>query len=174
MSKNVTITVPDQLYARMQTHKEKMNISKVCQDALDEKIQAFERRYKLSKGEEDMEAIIERLKKEKEKEEDEWYEQGWKDGAEMAPSLPYGELRYLACTAETVRGMCERVGGMIGCDPTKGEDFGEYFAEMMEQYGFGWEETYHGEALPDESFQSWEQGLVDAVRKFWEKVRDKL
>lgn len=91
MAEKLTITVPDDLYKRLQEVKDRFNISGVCQDAIESEVNRHETLLKFREGD-TMENAIERLRAEKEEYIKQYHDQGYSDGFEVAKSMEYGEL----------------------------------------------------------------------------------
>lgn len=75
MTQNITITVPDELGAKLEKWRDRMDISKVCQKALQTAVFRLEHSPNFGK---DLEATLERLRTEKENS----YSVGWEVGVE--------------------------------------------------------------------------------------------
>ena len=61
----ISVSVPEELLARLEPMKETINVRQVCRDALERRIQAFERAAKVQTDTLDVEALIERLRDER-------------------------------------------------------------------------------------------------------------
>ena len=94
MAQKITISVSDSLFERLQAVKESIAISRICQEVIDREVAIQEL---LRKGN-DMEQVIERLKKEKEQYGEQYRQMGREHGIEDAKKLSYDELISLANT----------------------------------------------------------------------------
>jgi len=149
MSKSVTVTVPDALHARMQAYKRKMNVSQVFQRALEQRIAEFEREDR-QKGELDLEAIVERLRMQRDKMVDQWYQTGKRDGLWFAKRAHYSQLEVVATTQEQMR---------------QDEKMQESLQNFEKKHGFlPWSDRY----------EAWEKGFINAVTDFWESIQEML
>lgn len=92
MTKRQNITIPDGLGDRLEKVKKRINVSRVCQEALE---RAVDREEFLNKGAEEMEAVIERLKAEKDKYNERYEDEGFKDGYNDGKEMSYEELKDL-------------------------------------------------------------------------------
>lgn len=96
MSKNITISVPDDLAAQVEKWRDRMNVSKVCHKALETGIFRLEHLPNFGK---DLEETLERLRTEKERS----YSAGWEVGVEYVKNevdlAELSRLRYRAFTA---------------------------------------------------------------------------
>jgi len=87
MSKNITISVSDDLYERIQAVKESITVSGTCQQALENEVSMQEL---LKKGKKM--STIEKLRKQKETYDQQYFAQGKKEGIKDAEGLDYEEL----------------------------------------------------------------------------------
>lgn len=90
MVQRLNISIPDALYERIQAQKDKLNFSKLCQEALMSAV-AIEEARQMDPDEE--KNMIERLRREKKEAEDEWFEIGRKVGIQDAKGMPYKHFR---------------------------------------------------------------------------------
>jgi hypothetical protein len=171
MSPKVTLSVPDDLFEKIEKWKGSFNLSKIFQRAIAEAIENKENFQKRLKEEPTMDAIIERLRKEKEEESMSYHELGKQNGLEWAKSASYSDLQY-ALKWETV---AELPGNTIGWDPTTDEVLGEYFGGVIQRdLLMGFDETGRGHLMPNEYFQAWETGWKEAVEEFWKEVEGRI
>lgn len=92
MAKTITISLSDELYVRLQTVKQNLNVSKICQQVLIEAVMLEE-----TKGSQDLEILKKRIQKEREQLVKPYYDEGFKDGTKEAYSYSYKEFqRYLS------------------------------------------------------------------------------
>jgi len=95
MAERLTVTIPEELHKRLQFVKADLNISQICQAALDRAITIEE----LKKGElPEMTKLAERLKLEKIQADEEWRETGILQGKEDALEFSYEDFRILEKT----------------------------------------------------------------------------
>ena len=204
MSKPITITIPDTLHVRLQKYKEKLNVSQVCQKALDEKIKDWERKTEAIHGYPDMEEILSRLRKEKAEVEQQWYQKGLKAGLFIAKRASYEELKVMATRVKTIHeqregevyrndDLSQREQDVLNdsweeyleefanFDNDQGEDFypPDYILRKNkpeEPSHWWWSTSDSGEVyrVATEDFYVWEDGFFESIRRFWEEVRDKI
>ena len=84
LAERLTISIPSDLYRRLQKVKADLNISKICQTAIESRV-TFEEIYKQEKNQ--MQALIDKLRKEKEEIETNAHETGLKGGSGTRVSL---------------------------------------------------------------------------------------
>jgi post-segregation antitoxin (ccd killing protein) len=89
----ITVTVPDELHERLQKVKESINVSGVCQEAIESAVYIEELKLK---GQENMDALIERLKAEKQEFVKQYEEQGYKDGIKEIKDFSYSQMKALS------------------------------------------------------------------------------
>ncbi|HML73290.1 MAG TPA: hypothetical protein PKB02_02220 [Anaerohalosphaeraceae bacterium] len=89
MAANITITIPNELRERLQKVKQKFNVSKVCQEAIEVEVN---RQELLTKGLEKKENVIIRLKTEKTEYIKHYYDLGYKVGIEICNTIRYRTL----------------------------------------------------------------------------------
>jgi len=174
MSKPITITIPDSLHSRLKKYKEKLNVSQVCQKAIEEKISDWERKAEDLEKDPDMEAIISRLRMEKSRLENEWKEIGYKTGLLRAKVEEFESLRFLATKMKTTN---EQIQGDT-FDPNELDDheyslYTDYWLEYLKHP----DEYFDGRLPADQKgadFLAWEDGFFEGVRRFWDQVKDKL
>lgn len=171
MTKKITISVPDELHEKMEKWKESFNFSRVFQEAISEKIQRKEDFQERLKGGSNMQTIIERLKEEKIKSGEDYYEEGKKDGLEWAKAAHYDEIQY-ALQWETVKDIQQHQPGLFATDPTKDEVLGEYFGEVMKEDLYMGFDTNHD--MPNDHFIAWEIGWKEGIEAFWNEVAEHL
>jgi hypothetical protein len=91
LTERITITLPDLLFQRLQPVKNSMNISGLCQQAIEQAVTIEE-----LKGEsKNMDKLIEKLKLEKEQDNMSLKSQGITDGIEDATELSYTDFKHL-------------------------------------------------------------------------------
>ena len=88
----ITISVPDGLARRLEPLKDRVNVSSICQTALEARVETFERIAALSE-EDIMEKLVQRLRIEKDEGSGWSYKRGGEDGQEWAiDGASYSEL----------------------------------------------------------------------------------
>ncbi|MBD2072404.1 hypothetical protein H6F86_00450 [Phormidium sp. FACHB-592] len=92
VAQRITVTISDSLHGRLQRVKDSLNVSRVCQEAIEYAVQIEETKLKEIPV---VEKVLERLRLEKERSEAEWKQIGVKDGQEDAAELSYNEFRLL-------------------------------------------------------------------------------
>ena len=174
MSPRITLSIPEELSKKMEKYKEKFNYSRIFQEAISRKIRQKENFEKKINEDPEIETIIKRLREEKMNEQIEFYNIGKQDGLEWAKRASYRELKYVAQEHEA---MFEFTDKVISYDPTRNEIMGDYFADILEEYkeqGMGFMEMGSSNCIPNDVFKSWEKGWQEAIKEFWEEIKNKI
>ncbi|MBD2690424.1 hypothetical protein [Anabaena catenula] len=155
MAQRITITLPDNLHERLQTFKENLNVSGICQQAIDSAIQIEEIKVKT-----DIPAIekaIARLRKEKQETCEKWKQIGFKDGVtDAAEELDYQTIKYIGEGGD----IHKRLPGVNDEPPV-----------IMWLQHFNWERYEEEYNFNSEIYtQSWIEGVIHV----WNEIKDKL
>ncbi len=156
MAQRITITLPDNLHERLQMFKESLNISGVCQQAIDLAVQIEE--IKVRTDIPAMEKAIARLRKQKQEASAKWKQAGFKDGLiDATEKLDYLTLKYIGEGGDIKKS----IPG-IKNEPTV----------MMWLDHFRWERY----ELEEDYFESeiYTQGWIEGVIHVWKEIKDKL
>ena len=157
MAKRVTVSIPDMLHEKMEKWRTSFNLSKMFQDAVAEAIQKKEDFQRRLKEDLDMGEIIERLRREKELSEGNYFDQGRQDGLLWARSASYSDILY-ALSWEDRENACQ--------DRVLGHFFSQKAARSPRMQP-------SGDAVNDclrVYIDGWKKGLDE----FWLEVKDKL
>ncbi len=158
----ITISVPDELYEKMQEWRSSMNFSRVFQNAMTGMIQRKEALTSKLRKEVDFSSVVDRLKKEKVEFEFNIREWGIKDGLEWCKTAHYHELRYALAMISSK-------------NPDQDEELGDYFSHMFGKYKRQIAATGKKaqDAVNDFS-EKYLKGWKEGVELFWNEVKDKL
>lgn len=151
MAETISITLPKELFKRLQAVKHMFNVSGVCQEAIESEVY---RQELLMKGSEDMENVIERLKTEKNEYGKQYQDQGYKDGYEDAKKMSYEELIEI-----------KQVGSGAGVI-WRSEVYSNWLDDQVKDV-----ESDEGVAFDREAYLG---GWVKGVCKFFEEVKGQL
>lgn len=157
MSERITLTVPDELYARIQVVKGELNMSAVFQKAMEQAVTLEEIKMKALSSKE---KVIERLRLERQKSEEEWFDCGKSDGLEHAENLSYEDFEQLWDLYEG-KNELERYDLWIELEQFP-EDLHELLQERMKGYS------------PKPNEKSYLAGWIDGVTDFWDEIKDKI
>jgi len=103
VSKIISISIPEKLHERLQKLKGQINVSKLCQDAIEKEVKKKEAFLKRIHKSPKTDKIIERLSKEKEESSGLVYERGKLDGEQWAKIAHYDDLYAAVCKEKEER-----------------------------------------------------------------------
>ena len=131
MSVKFNVSIPDDLQKEIEPYLDRIRPSKVFQEALMAQISKFrERERALPKGE-TMDAIIERLRREKRESESHDYEDGKTEGLRVIQGVSYDEVKSAVRIAEKQRDFYREYSYVNGDLIFKDEDWGAYFLDEV-------------------------------------------
>jgi hypothetical protein len=162
VSKRVTIAVPEPLFDRLQPVKHHINISAICQEALDMAITHEELKHQFASDE----CLVERLRTEKQVLLKKVQQEGYELGIRSASKLSYKDFQHF----ERVRPLADSLD----------EDVLEYLWDYLDSRGYP-----EAARLQDADFahllevspQSrilFSQGWIDGVLSVWEMIKDQV
>lgn len=158
-SERITVTVPRDLYNRLQEVKNGINISRVCQEGLDMAVTLEE--VKNMKGGDTMKGLAEKLKVQKKDSKKRDKEAGFKAGHESALEFDYEDFKQLETIAAAWKGwrgdLFHLVTSVIGT---------ERFEELF------WDTDRGAEFFTDGD--AYLEGYIDGVMEVWRQVKDKI
>ena len=149
-AKKITISIPMDLYERLQEVKNKFNISGLCQNTIQHEIYRQELMEGRIKGATEMDNIVERLKLEKDKYVERYIDQGCVDGYNDAKKLSYEEIM-------------EIVNGFESINKTE-----VYLRLLKDQI----KDLKENDDSIDEN--KYLEGWVEGVEDFWEEIKDRI
>ncbi|MGH8916375.1 MAG: hypothetical protein ACRDZM_17895 [Acidimicrobiia bacterium] len=91
----LTVSIPQDLHNRLENWRDRLNISKVCQEALERELRRLEELPEDAKA---LGNLVERLSHEKADGERQWFSQGVSDGMTWARGASYVDLKAAADT----------------------------------------------------------------------------
>lgn len=143
----LNITVPDELYERIEKWRERLNLSRICQDAIARELDKLE----LVPGEvREMQEALSRLGEQKAKVERSCFRKGVYDGLEWAREADYPVLK--------------RWGEQLQSDPAWEEVLRGPAAEAA---------AAHSEDI-DWHAQPYAEGWIAGVQQFWNRAKQRL
>lgn len=147
MSQRINIAVPGDLHSRLEAVKENLNVSGICQEAIESAVSLEEIKVSaMSKRE----AAIARLKIEAEQEHNYWYQEGKKQGLEDATDLSYEEISRVAEWGNT----------------------GKEKAEICYEEPFEWlADVLESVECPEPEKEHFITGWFGGVIEFWDSVK---
>lgn len=143
----LNITVPDDLYEALEKWRDRLNISKICQEAIAREVAKLE---DLPRQAVELEALVERLRQEKAHVEKFYFAQGVTDGIAWARGASYVEL--------------QRCGESGRLEQPARDDRAKALEHALRRY------------RQDPAFdeQTYLEGWRAGVREVWRRVKDKV
>jgi len=108
----LTVSVPQELHDRLEKWRDRMNISRVCQEALEREVRRLEELPDDAKA---LTGLVERLSREKADGERQWFSQGVSDGMTWARGAGYADLNNRI--PEATKGFPNTYQGVRKVDP---------------------------------------------------------
>ena len=157
MAKKVTVSIPDLLHEKMEKWRRSFNLSKMLQDAIAEAIQRKEDFQKRIQEDLNLTEIIDRLRREKERSEGNFFETGRQDGVAWAKTAHYDDIQYALSWEDLENAARDNLLGV-------------YFAEKIEKIK-NKEACQEG---TDEYVRVYLAGWKKGLCEFWDEVKQKL
>ena len=157
-AERITVTLPKPLYQRLQLVKENFNVSALCQEAIEYAVSIEENRMNetLSKKEK----VIERLRLEQQKSQEEWFDCGKVDGLKDVDDFSFEDFRQLSDLYDSKHEL-EMHGFWLTLDQFP-EDFHEMLQRRIEQYS------------PKPIEESYLAGWIEGVIDFWDEIKGEI
>jgi len=167
MAQKITITIPEELFERLEGVKSNFNVSGVCQEAIRQEVN---RQELLTKENGKMKDVIERLKVEKQDYDTKYRDMGFNDGYEIAKQMHFKELVEMArCNEEYDKWEV--------LDPNQemrvvGQPLNKFLKNVHNRFKQSLKQVRMNDLYVNE--EDYRQGWLDGVKAFWIKVKDKL
>ncbi len=156
-AERITVTIPRTLYQRLQVVKESLNVSGICQEAIERAVNLEEIKMKALSTKE---KVIERLRLERQKSEEDWFEHGKTDGLRVAENLSYDNFEEL-CDLYQHKDDLERADCWVSLRQFP-EDCQDWLKDQMDEYS------------PKPNEQSYLAGWIDGVTDFWDEIQGEI
>lgn len=150
MAERINITVPNDLHERLQAVRDDINISRICQEAIEQAVILKEIKMKTLSSKE---KVIERLRLERQKNEQEWFNYGKTDGLSDAEDLSYEDFEHLEKLYK------ERDEVMLN---QLDDDLREWLEEKMSNF----------DQRPNKKVYL--NGWIEGVVEFWDEIKDEI
>lgn len=161
MTQKITLSIPDMLHEKLTKWRSSFNFSKLFQEALTEAIEKKESFQKKLSQDMDMSDIITRLKQEKQKWENKYFDIGKKEALGWARTARYEALLYVT--------RIEKYYDIL-FDPR----MNNYFKSIYQSAGL----MPYPAGLDKSALQEHDKKLVDGwfngIYEFWNQVKDKI
>ena len=92
----ISISLPDSLIAKLEPIKDGINVSQLCREALEHRVAAYERASSRDGQDLDLDALVQRLRAERDLFGGKFEQLGQKNAATWLATAPYLEIRYIA------------------------------------------------------------------------------
>jgi post-segregation antitoxin (ccd killing protein) len=179
MAQRINISIPDELHAELEKWREQLNVSGICQEALRKEVARLEA---VATAGGDLDAVVKRLRAEKDEWEKHWYEVGIQLGHEWARRAPYQRLLEWEPIArpapeDAVALVADSVSVRIGSQGWMTTKDGE---RLMAAYPslrhviFPAEALVGGYYLKEYNAQRLGGGWLKGVRDLWKRVKTAL
>ena len=143
----LNITIPDELYAALELWRGRINISKVCQEAIAKELAKLQ---DLPRQAVELETLVERLRDEKTRADKAFFAQGVSDAIAWTRGAPYQELR-----------LCGEYGEPAGRAPDR---WPGALQRALRRHA--------SDATFDEA--AYAEGWLAGVAEVWQRVKDKV
>ena len=172
MARKITLTVPDELGGKIDQWRGRINLSEVFREAMAARIEREERFLAAMQGGNDMEAVIERLKKEKIDLEGGCRDQGREEGQAWGMAADYKSLVYAVKLLEA-KGSVLRPDVEVS-DLFQDPELGFYFQERLDEDPILAPESYGDNLADNPAASKWLEGWALGLADLWDQVKDKL
>lgn len=157
MAERINITVPNDLHERLQAVRDRINISRICQEAIEQAVALEEIKMKALSNKE---KVIERLRLERQKSEDDWFEAGRTDGLRDSENLSYDDFQEILDLYQA-KNELEKYDQWIEINQFP-EDFHELLEERMGGYS------------PKPIKKTYLAGWIEGVTDFWNEIEAEI
>jgi hypothetical protein len=161
MTYKITLSIPDMLHEKLTEWRESFNFSKLFQEALTEAIEKKESFQQRISKEIDMSEVIARLRKEKMKWGNKYFEMGKKEALGWAKTARYETLLYVTRIEEY-------------CDLLSDPAMQQYFKKAYQSMNL----IPFPEQIPENDLTDHDKQFLDGwfsgVSEFWTLVKDKI
>ena len=169
MAKTKTISIPDDLYEKMERWSNSFNYSREFREHISCLIQKKEELQKKVKGGKEMAEIIERLRREKMENIIDYQKEGYEWGVEWAKKAHYQELRSVVDWESTD---LEDLPYNEDIEDLKSE-LKEYFTNYIHEDDFLDSEDWHY-GRDNEHIEKFIKGWKGGVEAFWNEVKNEV
>ena len=169
MVKRTTISIPDELYEKMEKWSSAINFSKEFREHISRVIKNKEELQKKVKGGKEMVEIIERLRMEKMENIGDYQQEGYEWGVEWAKEAHYLELRTVLDWESNDLNDLPHNENIDGYE----SELKEYFTNYIHEDDFLDSEDWHY-GRDNEHIEKFVNGWKEGVEAFWNEVKDKV
>jgi hypothetical protein len=150
--KRLSITLPEELVARIEPFKDRINVSQVCREALERRVTASEEARGLNGSGIDMDGVVTRLREERSAVEGKWEALGAINASTWVSAASYLELKSVL--------ECQGTGDLAGYRLPSGAY--KIMKRDMGQVGSGWERLIAA---------AYKTAWLDALKEVWARIK---
>jgi post-segregation antitoxin (ccd killing protein) len=173
MAQRINISIPEELYAELEKWRDQLNVSGICQEALRKEVA---RQEAVATAGDDLDAVVERLRAEKDEWEKHWYEVGVQLGYEWAKRAGYRRLvEWLQRAAPPTDALMETFSLVAGVWLAR--DRAEKLSHDYPSMGHFFEEGGPSKdrvVVREYNAARLGAGWLKGVKDFWDQVKDAL
>ena len=158
----MTISISDDLKEKLEKFKDRMNISKVCQEALERKISYFS---SIPVDKKEFEELIIKLREDKVKFENEWENGGFKFGVEDFSKLDYESIQKIVSSLSNIEYAAVNYSPY---DQLVNGISDDNFEELKDWFDRNYDKT------SKECFENWLFGYAKGIDEMYRKIEDNL
>ncbi len=170
MTRKYTLSVPEEFAKKIDTWRDRINLSELFREAVSKMIDKKESFQQRMEGDETLDAIVDRLRAEKMAMEQDFSDIGSEDGIAWAKAANYQTLLHAVRLAEDKSSIL--FPPMDVSDVFQDELLGNYFQERIDEDALMAPQSYAG-ALEGPAL-SWLMGWRESVLEFWNLIKDRL
>jgi len=170
MTKRYSVSVSDELAQKIELHKNRLSLSKIFQDAMWSKVTKEEKFQQRLQEDQTVEQVIERLKQEKTRSEDDMFDTGRTDGQNFAKTAHYDELIY-AISFDPFSENDEVNINVLETDDVLEDYFRDQLEKIREEHQLP---VIDEDGDLTELAVAWLKGWIQGVQDFWDNIKDKL
>lgn len=171
------ITIPDSLTKRLEKHRDRINVSRICANAIEEMLNYLDKIEEIRKVGNKMDQLIERLKKEKSETSKEQFDHGLKVAKEWIEGAHYSLIR--RWVDEALEN--DYPNWYHQNPPELPEDINGHNCEWWKEKRDSWkghqqERLEKGEAEPsgDEEWIEFAKGFYTGLIEMWDAIESQL
>lgn len=172
MTKRYTVSVSDELAEKIEKFKHVISLSNVFQDAMERRV-LQEQKFKNQVQEDNMEAIIERLKAEKAETEQDFLNDGREYGIAVAKKLHYATLKNIVDSIpHNYESNWDPADILLNEDKVGG--LAENLKEDLQEFESDGYILLHPNGGATESGEAYLRGIIDGIQDFWSEIESKI
>jgi hypothetical protein len=165
-SKKYNLTVPEELAARIESEKERINLSELFRKAVTKKLDALDANKKSMEN--GMEAIVARLKEQKQGSLESHEERGQMDGIRWAKHACYDDLAHVGESLNPTDAYENFDANQFFGDEIIGDYFREEWKIFSKSISYEWEDAF------TDREKAFGEGWFNGVKEFWDEISSRV